>query len=256
MPITFERLISLADSKEKLKEMLQDIGLSEEAAHKAAFDMSEGDISQVQKDLHRAPVLRLNHEATGVKSESFIITDDKQAQQFIDLITQENKKADYLKKYLHQGGFMNAAELLLTYYFRTTQSDEQMLMLETDKREFDITVHEDGSITFVESFDIPEIKTPTGDHYKPSNGPVASVSLSSTLKLNDKGEIEHNFDSIHVIAKDKAAKKLFNDPRSPFAKFVSWVQDKVKELFNPSIRLQNKAKDEAIDSLPKPKSRM
>lgn len=252
MAFTFDRLISFLDSKKRLQEALEGVGLDQHAAHKAAFEMSPGDISQVQKDLYRAPLLRLNRADTSEETDDFDVSTLDKAQAFLDLITEDEKKQAYLKKFMHQGGFMHAAEMLLTYYFRTAETDDQMLMLDTDNRVFDIQVEKNGDITFVESFDIPSIKTVHGQTYNPANGPVASVSMSSTLRLNEAGELEHQFEDIKINSRDKASKHLFKDTSGPFVKFVKWVQDKLLNLFSKAAKQQNAE----LEKLPKPRHRL
>ncbi len=240
MPYEFKHLISLLRAKEQFAEQLQAaVGMTPEQAKDEAFKMSPGSLSQVYFDLTRAPYVSLSHKPTGVFSDSFEFNSERDAQQFLDLITQERSKQAYLTKYLQQGGFMNTAELLIMYYFSTVVNDEDKILLDVANRKSEITVEDDGSILFRESFDIPSIKLTDGTVYTPESGSVATITLESRISMNPQGELSHDFSDIQITAHDKIAEKLFHDPTGPMMKFLSWIKDVVQSIFSQSVREHN-----------------
>lgn len=251
----FQRILSFLGLRSELQEKLEDIGLDKEAAHKSAFEMSATEIDQICVDLARTHNITVVNEDTGFSSKlenTANFADLRETATFIKMLSQDNDEIDaYLRAYMHQGGFLHAAEMLISYFFRTELNDEDKILLNAEGRHTKFTLYKDGSLGFEESFKIDEIKTAVGDHYKSEDGPIATVKLRSRIRVNE-GKIEHTFNDVEVNTHDKAAKKLFNDPRGIFAKFIDWVKDVVQSIFDKATREHN----QQVRNIPNPRKRL
>ena len=222
---------------------MEKIGLKDE--NNFAHKMNPSDMEQVIKDLSRLEEnLEIVNEITSKtyayrpnKLKNKLVTNDA-----IDLISNNNNVIKgYLERYLHQGGFLHAGELLLSIYFRIAAKDSDMIRLDITNKKSKFILQKDGSIIYEESFNISEIMQDRQiKGYKPKSGEIASIQLRSKIYIKD-GILNHDFSGVEITAHDDASKKLFLDPRSPFIKFTSWVKDKVTALFNKAAREHQKA---------------
>jgi hypothetical protein len=253
--MSFSRVLSFLGLKKELKDKLQDVGLEEQAAHRSAYDMNPGDLSQAARDLARVPKFIMVDEAAETTVEiddTADLENEDRAREFLTQLAQGNEAMlAYLERYCHQGGFMNASELLLTYFFRTELEDEDKILINTEGRTAKFILHADGSLSYEESFDIDEIKTTGGVDYKAPDGPIASVKLRSKISIKD-GRVQHEFEDVKVETHDKAAKKLFDDPRGPIMKFLSWLVDAITSVFSKAAREHN----QHVSEIPNPRKKL
>jgi hypothetical protein len=249
--MAFERELKLNEVREQFKQKLIGDGLEPEQAEKSAKLMSQGDVDQVQKDLARHPDVTVINKITGrtIKIKASQFASAQKTSDFLRGLARDNDELyDYLSKYLHQGAFLHLTELLMAYYFAP---DTQ---LRTGNRQAIFTVEEDGSIDFTEKFDVEHIRTSdqnnSTEYQTATGGPIATFSLSSKLKVQNN-KIEHSYSNIDVQVHDSAAKKLFEDTRGKFAKFISWVKEAITFLFSSVERMQKKQREGLITPIRK-----
>ncbi|MBS0286169.1 MAG: DUF762 family protein [Proteobacteria bacterium] len=232
----FKRKLPLNQVREALRKKLIDDGLTPINAKKTANMMSKGDIFQLHKDLQRHPKLVVVNKKTGNAREytgSDFDTPDN-ARELLRKLARENKVLySYLSQYFHQGGFMNLAELLMSYYFLPNT------VVETSNRRGVLTIEKDGSVSYEEKFDIISVKDLTSrETFKlPHDQPIATISLKSNMK-EEKHRVSHRCAEIKVKAHDKVAEKYFEDPRGKFSKFLSWIKDSIHMFFSRFEREQ------------------
>ncbi len=152
----------------------------------------------------------------------------------------------YLTNYAYQAGFLNAGENALKAFFMAGNEESHMLMLSTssepgvETRQSTFTVHNDGSITYEEQFDIYQVKDPLDlKTYESEDGkPVASCVMTSTIRVN-KGKISHQFHDMRIEAKDDIGQALFEkqENKSFLKKVFSKITEKLNQWFgSPKVQ--------------------
>lgn len=246
--LLFQRSLNVSNVRNEFKQKLVDEGLNEADAEKSVYQLSKGDLDQVNKDLKRHPKIVVINESTG-KEHHFSADDfsnNEKTELFLRSLTNNDPKMyDYLCTYLHQGGFLHLSELLISYYFAPDTR------FTTDNRVATFTIKPNGAITFEEKFDIQKVATDSDSFEKTSHKPLATISLKSIIQKDKNNAIQHHCGDIKLKVRDEVASQFFIDPRGKFQKCLSWMKETLVSILNHANYKAQAAERNRIGTHPK-----
>lgn len=123
--------------------------------------------------------------------------------------TKRDKYLEYIENYAHQNGFLLAG-----------QNATAMLMLKNSltradaaKNRSTFSIHPEGSLTYIEECTLPNTLVKTTDSgadlFIESDNPMAVVTTSSTINLDENEKIIHTLDKANIKAYHPVAMEIF-----------------------------------------------
>ncbi len=178
---------------DKIKQRYEQ-GVSE-AAHNLEF--TAYDWNRMQTSLH------VNGERPFADGEE---VDGDKIKAVVDSNFRDPTIKDYIANCCNQHGFLAYSKTETNALLIT----EREKLISSSLR-YDLTENRDGSVTFIERFNITRMMDEHANFVKPKEDgrPIAILVTESRISLDDKGQIKHSFVNDKILLVDPLAEQLF-----------------------------------------------
>lgn len=200
------------------------------AANKERIPFIAGNTHQLVRDWAISPVRVINHlgvihdmQVTGAAQNPSNPSHQKAYTQFINQHFLDRDMNQFIKKYSHQGGFLNSGRFHLNNAYRpdplNPESLEIGVRLDTENPMYTFEICSDGSVIFTEQFDIMSYQDLDEKKYTPQQGSIATITLKSRITCDGDS---HKIEALDfgIKAHHKLALDLFTDRRGFFDRFI------------------------------------